>query len=114
MQIILSAISPEASDLLDQIMLHWQAHCIRLPPGYPQDPAYALAYWLVRWSGLVQPTPNPPTVEMPTLTRPELLDTPQYPLVVALCPYCRRAGIDAGQSCPHCGQLIAEFEIEIV
>lgn len=55
--VTIGCISPEARNLLDIIMEHWEAHCAelkRIAPDYEPTP-YAMAYWLVRWSGLIQP-----------------------------------------------------------
>ena len=60
--VALGCISPEASELLDRIMdeyrKHYEAGCkIHRPEhcGTSPDKVYRFAYWLVRWSGLVQP-----------------------------------------------------------
>ena len=55
--ITLGCISEEARDLLDVIMVEWEKQETELKernPGY-EPSHYAFAYWLVRWSGLVQP-----------------------------------------------------------
>jgi hypothetical protein len=55
--ITLGCISPEARDLLDTIMEQWEQHIEEVKkhsPDYEPTP-YGMAYWLVRWSGLVQP-----------------------------------------------------------
>ena len=44
-------IAPEAKDLLDKIMAEWEK-------TEQETSIYGFAYWLVRWSGLVQPTNN--------------------------------------------------------
>lgn len=52
-------ISPEARDLLDRIMEAWEEHLVQLKEHNGQDyePShYGFAYWLVRWSGLVEPS----------------------------------------------------------
>jgi hypothetical protein len=55
--ITLGCITPEASELLGTIMIEWKKHKKALrksnPKYKPSD--YAFAYWLVRWSGLIQP-----------------------------------------------------------
>lgn len=60
--ITLGCISPEARDLLDTIMEEWGKHYdsfkhnISLANGNTTEPSiYMFAYWLVRWSGLIQP-----------------------------------------------------------
>lgn len=60
----LGCISPEAADLLDRVMEAWESHKINLPEKLtcgdetwnPRESIYGFAYWLIRWSGLVQPT----------------------------------------------------------
>ena len=62
--IIIAHISGEARDLLDRIMEAWEQHKNGLPTyaslgdleWNPQESIYGFAYWLVRWSGLIQPT----------------------------------------------------------
>jgi hypothetical protein len=60
--ISIGCISPEARDLLDRIMEEWEKHYSELKKVYEQvgrneEPGYyAFAYWLVRWSGLIQPS----------------------------------------------------------
>jgi hypothetical protein len=61
--VTLGCISPEARDLLDTIMEQWEKHYegIKLnitmaTSGEQTEPSiYMFAYWLVRWSGLIQP-----------------------------------------------------------
>ena len=56
--ITLGCITPEARELLDTIMEHWESHYAALKKMHGQDyePSfYGFAYWLVRWSGLVEP-----------------------------------------------------------
>ena len=56
--ITLGCISPEARNLLDTIMAEWEKHLIKLKKsnGENYEPShYGFAYWLVRWSGLIQP-----------------------------------------------------------
>lgn len=48
------AISPEARDLLDMAIEQWDEHKKALPPDC-QESVYSFAYWLIRYSGLVQP-----------------------------------------------------------
>jgi hypothetical protein len=60
--ITLGCISEEARDLLDTIMTEWEKNEAKheeIWPGY-EPSIYAFAYWLVRWSGLVQPAPHRP------------------------------------------------------
>lgn len=55
--ITLGCISSEARDLLDIIMEQWEQHVGEVnkhSPDYEPTP-YGMAYWLVRWSGLIQP-----------------------------------------------------------
>jgi hypothetical protein len=62
-EITLTCISPDARDLLDRIMKAWEEHKSQLPDKVtmgnetwnPRESVYGFAYWLVRWSGLVQP-----------------------------------------------------------
>lgn len=62
-EITLACISPDARDLLDRIMKAWEEHKNTLPETMtignetwnPRESVYGFAYWLVRWSGLVQP-----------------------------------------------------------
>ena len=60
-KITLGCISPEARDLLDTIMVEWEKHYAELKKSNPNhEPSYyGFAYWLVRWSGLVQPSHCP-------------------------------------------------------
>ena len=55
-------ISPDASVLLDTIMEHWEQHYLELKAMFPdrEPDFYGFAYWLVRWSGLIQPAYNQP------------------------------------------------------
>lgn len=59
MKITLTCMEPEKRDLLDMVMEEWSKQWSQLPEKYrsPQDPrdVYQFAYWLIRWSGLVQP-----------------------------------------------------------
>ncbi len=51
-------ISKDGSDLLDKIMQEWDKHELSLKEqqGDKYVPShYQFAYWLVRWSGLIQP-----------------------------------------------------------
>lgn len=55
--ITLGCISPEARNLLDTIMEEWEKHLTEIrkhTPDYEPTP-YGLAYWLVRYSGLIEP-----------------------------------------------------------
>lgn len=60
-QITLGCITPEARDLLDTIMEKWEKHYASMKKSNPNhEPSYyGFAYWLVRWSGLVQPSHCP-------------------------------------------------------
>lgn len=57
--ITVGCISPEARDLLDRVMEEYavfydEMDLNRRPRATPDD-VYSFAYWLIRWSGLVQP-----------------------------------------------------------
>ncbi len=57
-KITLSCISPEANKLLEDIMQEWEIHLNELKSTWGKDyePSYyGFAYWLVRWSELIQP-----------------------------------------------------------
>jgi hypothetical protein len=41
-------------ECLDKAMAMWEEHKKNLPKD-SQESTYAFAYWLIRWSGLVQP-----------------------------------------------------------
>lgn len=59
--ITLGCISPEARDLLDTIMERWEDHykALKETNGDQYEPSYyGFAYWLVRWSGLIQTAPT--------------------------------------------------------
>jgi hypothetical protein len=56
--VALCCITPEARDLLDTIMKEWEIHLkqLRTTNGKKYRPThYGFAYWLVRYSGLIQP-----------------------------------------------------------
>lgn len=56
--VTVGCMSQEARDLLDCIMDEYRKHYERTPAdikGTHPDDVYRFAYWLVRWSGLVQP-----------------------------------------------------------
>ena len=57
--IAINAMSPEGRDLLEQAMDAWKSHKKELPKkfcGKRYAPGiYGFAYWLIRYSGLVQP-----------------------------------------------------------
>lgn len=60
--ITIGCMSKEARDLLDTIMEQWETHLAKLKVSNGQDyePSYyGFAYWLCRWSGLVQPAAQP-------------------------------------------------------
>lgn len=59
--ITLGCISPEARDLLDTIMEQWEAHYKTVKTDTYEPTFYGFAYWLVRWSGLIQPANTNPT-----------------------------------------------------
>ena len=61
--IILSCITPEARDLLDRIMSAWVEHETGMTEyakqrgvHYGEISHYGFAYWLVRYSGLIEPS----------------------------------------------------------
>lgn len=65
--VTLCCISPEARDLLDYVMEEWDKYKQGLPETMtvggetwnPRESVYGFAYWLIRWSGMVQPlSPN--------------------------------------------------------
>ena len=58
--VTIGCISPDARDLLDTIMEHWEKHYSDLKEMFPDKAPdyYGFAYWLVRWSGLIQPASN--------------------------------------------------------
>ena len=63
--ITLGCISPEARELLDTIMEAWGKHYAGMKEMHgdamPETTFYGFAYWLGRWSGLIQPAlTNPP------------------------------------------------------
>ena len=56
-EVSIGCISSEARALLDTIMEHWKKHYAtfdKVPEKYKPG-IYGFAYWLVRWSGLIQP-----------------------------------------------------------
>lgn len=63
--ITLGCISPEARELLDTIMEEWEKHYAGMKEMHgdamPETTFYGFAYWLVRWSGLIQPANTNPT-----------------------------------------------------
>ena len=56
--ISLNCISPEARCLLDTIMAEWEKHKKDFHKIFPKKrlTVYSFAYWLIRWSNLVQPS----------------------------------------------------------
>ena len=56
--ITISCASPKARGLIGDIMAAWKKLRAGLDPDYEPTP-YAFTYWLVRWSGLVQPVDKP-------------------------------------------------------
>ena len=79
--VTLGCISPDARDLLDRAMEEWDKHKASLPEKMtcngetwnPRESVYGFAYWLIRWSGLVQPAHGHNMV----LTNTEANSTPQ-------------------------------------
>lgn len=63
--ITLGCISPEANELLDTIMKAWDECYPELQKTAPhaETTFYGFAYWLVRWSGLVQSASAAPVKE---------------------------------------------------
>lgn len=63
-QISVGCISPEARDLLDRVTEAWNKHKMTLPDKAtlgdetwnPRESIHGFAYWLIRWSGLVEPS----------------------------------------------------------
>lgn len=53
--VVLGCISPEASDLLDRVMESYREHYNPKFHTSSPDDVHQFAYWLIRWSGLVQP-----------------------------------------------------------
>jgi hypothetical protein len=61
--VALCCMSPDARDLLERVMERWEEHKTSLPKKLtyngetwnPRESVYEFAYWLIRWSGLVQP-----------------------------------------------------------
>lgn len=56
----INCISEQASDLLDRIMSQWEEYYSDFKQVNPRYEAsfYGFAYWLVRYSGLIQPSIN--------------------------------------------------------
>lgn len=64
--VLLGCISPEARDLLDTIMERWEEHYkdLKKTAGEDHEPTfYGFAYWLCRWSGLIQPAGAASTIQ---------------------------------------------------
>lgn len=56
--IMLGCVTPEARNLMDEIEKEWEKHEVelkKLKPDYVSPDVYGFTYWLVRWSGLIQP-----------------------------------------------------------
>lgn len=53
--ISIGCMAPEARELMDLALKEWRKHC-EGRTRQPDDPVYSFAYWLFRWSGLVQPS----------------------------------------------------------
>lgn len=72
--VTIGCISPEARDLLDTIMAEWEQYNrdrLKLFPG-KRASIYSFAYWLVRWSGLVQPATSNNRIHKDAETAPHL------------------------------------------
>jgi hypothetical protein len=57
--VTLACISQEANDLLERVMAAWEIHLANLKAvhGESYEPShYRFAYWLIRYSGLVEPS----------------------------------------------------------
>jgi hypothetical protein len=58
----INCMAPDYRDCLDRVMEEWELHKKDLRKVYGKSirPShYAFAYWLIRWSGLVQPAASP-------------------------------------------------------
>lgn len=54
--ITISCISQEARELLDKIMEEWRLYKREYKKSFGKYPSeYGFAYWLVRYSGLIEP-----------------------------------------------------------
>ena len=61
--VMIGAITPEASELIDEILVAWDAHAPNVRPNNDligvttpdRETLYGFVYWLCRWSGLVRP-----------------------------------------------------------
>ncbi len=76
--VAIGCISTEARDLLDTIMDQWEQHIDQIhkhTPDYEPTP-YGMAYWLTRWSGLIQPAvgPDDGSGEAPDIDDDEAVD----------------------------------------
>ena len=84
--IALGCISPEARDLLDTIMEKWEDHYKTVKTDTYEPTHYGFAYWLVRWSGLIQPA--------------AITDRP--------CPHCgKELNRDRNLCCRECGKEVS-------
>lgn len=114
--IALGCISPEARYLLDVIMAAWEPHYAGLQKNEPTyDPTfYGFAYWLVRWSGLVQPATsaqvkeagqpaNPPNFDelWDEFSEDSILTEAQYDRLVAKFKFLQARQQPAGESAQH-------------
>ena len=56
--VTLACMSPEARDLLDNIMAEFEKHKKDFHKSFPGKTItiYGFAYWLVRYSGLIEPS----------------------------------------------------------
>lgn len=57
--VMLGCISQDARQLLDVVMAEWEIHYGNLKQihGENYEPGnYGFAYWLIRWSGLIEPS----------------------------------------------------------
>lgn len=55
--VTLGCMDPDARDLMDRALKEFEKHTAEMremKPGYRQS-VYGFAYWLFRWSGLIDP-----------------------------------------------------------
>lgn len=58
-QIVITCMSPERRDLVNQIMTEWKKYKKDYKKQYGGKPSrYGMIYWLVRYSNLIRPTEN--------------------------------------------------------
>jgi hypothetical protein len=67
--VTLTCISPEARDLLDLVMAEWYKYLtvFKQTNGQDCEPSqYGFTYWLIRYSGLVEPSETAKNLMRPT------------------------------------------------